>query len=69
MIQTNLTNALIVMVLTVLNTLVRIRLNSNFLPLFNCDEYITARATVFERHQFFGTSEHYGKAHGIPLSG
>ena len=24
----------------------------------------TVRAPVFGRHQFFGTSEHYGKAHG-----
>ena len=24
----------------------------------------TVRAPVFDRHQFFGTSEHYGKAHG-----
>ena len=29
----------------------------------------TARAPVFGRHQFFGTSEHYGKAHGSLLSG
>ena len=29
----------------------------------------TVRAPVFGRHQFFGTSEHYGKAHGILLSG
>ena len=28
----------------------------------------TVRAPVFGRHQFFGTSEHYGKAHGS-LSG
>ena len=27
------------------------------------------RAPVFDRHQFFGTSEHYGKAHGSLLSG
>ena len=27
------------------------------------------RAPVFDRHQFFGTSEHYGKDHGILLSG
>ena len=27
------------------------------------------RAPVFGRHQFFGTSEHYGKAHGSLLSG
>ena len=31
--------------------------------------YSTVRAPVFGRHQFFGTSEHYGKAHGILLSG
>ena len=30
---------------------------------------ITVRAPVFGRHQFFGTSEHYGKAHGSLLSG
>ena len=29
----------------------------------------TAKAPVFGRHQFFGTSEHYGKAHGSLLSG
>ena len=29
----------------------------------------TVRAPVFVRHQFFGTAEHYGKAHGIFLSG
>ena len=29
----------------------------------------TVRAPVFGRHQFFGTSEHYGKAHGILLYG
>ena len=29
----------------------------------------TVRAPVFGRHQFFGTSEHYGKAHGSLLSG
>ena len=29
----------------------------------------TVRAPVFDRHQFFGTSEHYGKAHGSFLSG
>ena len=28
----------------------------------------TVRAPVFGRHQFFGTSEHYGKAHGSLLS-
>ena len=27
------------------------------------------RAPVFGRHQFFGTSEHYGKAHGSVLFG
>ena len=27
------------------------------------------RAPVFGRHQFFGTSEHYGKASGNLLSG
>ena len=27
------------------------------------------RAPVFGRHQFFGTSEHYGKAHGSLFSG
>ena len=27
------------------------------------------RAPVFGRHRFFGTSEHYGKAHGSLLSG
>ena len=27
----------------------------------------TVRAPVFGRHQFFGTSEHYGKAHGSLL--
>ena len=31
--------------------------------------YCTIRAPVFGRNQFFGTSEHYGKAHGILLSG
>ena len=30
---------------------------------------ITVRAPVFGRHQFFGTSELYGKAHGSLLSG
>ena len=29
----------------------------------------TVRAPVFARHQFFGTSEHYGEAHGSLLSG
>ena len=29
----------------------------------------TVRAPVFGRHRFFGTSEHYGKAHGSLLSG
>ena len=29
----------------------------------------TVRAPVFGRHQFFGTSEQYGKAHGRSLSG
>ena len=29
----------------------------------------TVRAPVFGRHQVFGTSEHYGKAHGSLLSG
>ena len=29
----------------------------------------TIRAPVFDRHQFFGTSAHYGKAHGSLLSG
>ena len=29
----------------------------------------TVRAPVFGRHQFFGTSEHYRKAHGSLLSG
>ena len=29
----------------------------------------TVRAPVFGRHQFFGTSEHYGKAHGSVVSG
>ena len=28
----------------------------------------TVRAPVFDRHQFFGTSEHYRKAHGCLLS-
>ena len=29
----------------------------------------TVRAPVFGRHQFFGTLEHYGRAHGSLLSG
>ena len=29
----------------------------------------TVRAPVIGRHQFFGTSEHYGRAHGSLLSG
>ena len=29
----------------------------------------TVRAPVFDRHQFFGTSEQYGKARGSLLSG
>ena len=29
----------------------------------------TVRAPVFDRYQFFGTSEHYGKTHGSLLSG
>ena len=29
----------------------------------------TVRAPVFDRHQVFGTSEHYGKAHGSLLCG
>ena len=33
---------------------------------FSCS---TVRTPVFDRHQFFGTSEHYGKAHGSLLSG
>ena len=33
------------------------------------EERCTVRAPVFGRHQFFGTSEHYGKAHGSLLSG
>ena len=32
-------------------------------------EFCTVRTPVFGRHQFFGTSEHYGKAHGSLLSG
>ena len=32
-------------------------------------ERTTVRALVFGMHQFFGTSEHYGKAHGSLLSG
>ena len=32
-------------------------------------KWVTVRAPVFDRHQFFGTSEHYGKAHGSLLSG
>ena len=36
--------------------------------LFNM-EFGTIRAPVFGRHQFFGTSEHYGKVHGSLLSG
>ena len=32
-------------------------------------EECTVRPLVFGRHQFFGTSEHYGKAHGSLLSG
>ena len=28
----------------------------------------TVRAPVFDRHQFFGTSEHYGKNHGSLLT-
>ena len=36
-----------------------------FFTPFDC----TVRAPVFGRHQFFGTSEHYGKAHGSLLSG
>ena len=36
----------------------------------NCLQYTcTVRAPVFGRHQFFGTSEHYGKAHGSLLYG
>ena len=31
-------------------------------------QIITVRAPVFGRHQFFGTSEHYGKVHGSFLS-
>ena len=31
--------------------------------------HCTVRAPVFGRHQFFGTSEHYGKAHWSLLSG
>ena len=31
--------------------------------------WYTVRAPVFGRHQFFGTSEHYRKAHGSLLSG
>ena len=30
---------------------------------------LTVRAPVFNRYQFFGTSEHYGKTHGSLLSG
>ena len=36
-----------------------------YIILFTC----TVRAPVFGRHQFFGTSEHYGKAHWSLLSG
>ena len=31
--------------------------------------HVPVRAPVFDRHQFFGTSEHYEKAHGSLLSG
>ena len=43
--------------------------------LYNCSFFCslilpgTVRAPVFGRHQFFGTSEHYGKTHGILLTG
>ena len=36
---------------------------------FDSRRACTVRAPVFGRHQFFGTSEHYGKAHGSLLSG
>ena len=36
---------------------------------FETSPTCTVRAPVFGRHQFFGTSEHYGKAHGSLLSG
>ena len=43
------------------------------MPTYNHDTLnslqYTVRAPVFGRHQFFGTSEHYGKAHGSVLSG
>ena len=45
----------------------------NRCPTYNHDTLnslqYTVRVPVFGRHQFFGTSEHYGKAHGSLLSG
>ena len=46
----------------------------NYVILFQYSELVlneltTVRAPVFGRHQFFGTSEHYGKTHGSLLSG
>ena len=43
----------------------------DLMQLFSAYRYgtSTVRAPVFGRHQFFGTSEHYGKAHGSLLSG
>ena len=38
-------------------------------PFWKINWSCTVRAPVFGRHQFFGTSEHYGKAHGSLLSG
>ena len=44
-------------------------LNGASTMLNNVFNQTTVRAPVFGRHQFFGTSEHYGKAHGSLLSG
>ena len=40
-----------------------------FVRICACASICTVRAPVLGRHQFFGTSEHYGKAHGSLLSG
>ena len=42
---------------------------NSFMVEYSNGQIGTVRAPVFGRHQFFGTSEHYGKAHESLLSG
>ena len=51
------------------STSIPYKINIPFSSIFFFSRYGTVRAPVFGRHQFFGTSEHYGKAHGSLSSG